>query len=62
MLREVCRDYPVAIVVPDALEELGALYESSGRLAEAAHTYKRLLTLADDDAPGPRDLVDGAGL
>ncbi len=50
VLWEVCRDYPVALVVPDALEELGALYESSGRLAEAAHTYKRLLALADDDA------------
>ena len=50
VLREICRVYPVALVVPEALEELGALYESSSRLAEAALTYKRLLTLAGDNA------------
>ncbi len=49
VLGEVCRDYPVALVMPDALEELGAVYESSGRLSEAALTYKRLLALAEDD-------------
>ena len=49
VLAEVCRDYPVATVVSDALGELGGLYEASGRLAEAAYTYKRLLAAAADD-------------
>ena len=49
VLLEVCRDYPVARVVPDAMEELGSVYEASGRLADAAHAYKRLLVLAGDD-------------
>jgi len=49
VLLEVCRDYPVALVVPDAMEELGAVYETSGRLADAAHAYKRLLVLAGDE-------------
>ena len=35
--------------MPDALLELGSLYESSRRLAEAAHAYKRLLIAAPDD-------------
>ena len=50
VLLEVCRDYPAATVVPDAMEELGSVYEASGRLADAAHAYKRLLVLAADDA------------
>ena len=50
VLLEVCRDYPVAMVVPDAMEELGSVYEASGRLADAAYAYKRLLVLAGDDA------------
>jgi cellulose synthase operon protein C len=49
VLAEVRRDYPVARVVPDALLELGALYESTGRLAEAAQAYKQLLAAAADD-------------
>ena len=49
VLDEVCRDYPLARVVPEALLELGRLSESSGRLAEAAAAYKRLLALAPDD-------------
>jgi len=49
-LDEVGRAYPQARVVPDALLELGSLYESSRRLAEAADTYKRLLIVAGDDA------------
>ncbi len=49
VLDEVCRAYPQARVVPDALLELGSLYESSRRLAEAAHAYKRLLIAAPDD-------------
>ncbi len=61
VLDEVCRAFPVARVVPDALLALGSLYESSRRLTEAAHTYKRLLLVApDDDAPGPGDLAVGA--
>jgi len=48
-LDEVGRAYPQARVVPDALLELGSLYESSRRPAEAAHTYKRLLIVAADD-------------
>ncbi|MGP0062353.1 MAG: PQQ-binding-like beta-propeller repeat protein [Isosphaeraceae bacterium] len=50
VLLEVCRNYPAALVVPDAMEELGSVYESTGRLADAAHAYKRLLALASDDA------------
>ena len=49
LLSEVGRDYPVAESVPDALLELGALYESSGRLAEATRAYKRVLTTPGDD-------------
>jgi outer membrane protein assembly factor BamB/tetratricopeptide (TPR) repeat protein len=49
LLTEVRRDYPAASVVPDALLELGALYESTGRLAEATQAYKRLLAVAADD-------------
>ena len=50
MLDELCRSFPVAQVVPDALVALGAVQESSRRLPEAAHTYKRLLNLAPDDS------------
>ncbi len=49
-LLEVCRNFPAALVVPDAMEELGSVHETSGRLAEAAHAYKRLLALAGDDS------------
>jgi len=49
VLDEVGRAYPQARVVPDALLELGSLYESSRRLTEAAHTYKRMLLIAPDD-------------
>ena len=49
MLDEVCRAFPVARVVPDALLALGSLHESSRRWTEAAHTYKRLLLIAPDD-------------
>jgi outer membrane protein assembly factor BamB/tetratricopeptide (TPR) repeat protein len=48
-LDEVVRAYPQARVAPDALLELGSLYESSGHLTDAAHAYKRLLFLAQDD-------------
>ena len=48
-LDEVVRLYPAAQIVPDALLELGSVYESTQRLAEAAHAYKRLLLLATDD-------------
>ncbi len=49
LLDEVCRTFPVARVVPDALLALGSLHESSRRWTEAAHTYKRLLLIAPDD-------------
>lgn len=49
LLAEVGRDYPVARVVPDAWLELGALLESTGRLAEATQVYKRLLSSASSD-------------
>jgi outer membrane protein assembly factor BamB len=45
----VCRRYPVAQIVPEALSELGSIYQASGRLVEATHVYKRLLALASDD-------------
>ena len=49
ILQDVCRNYPVANVVTDASEELGMVYEASGHFAEAAHAYKRLLALANDE-------------
>ena len=45
----VCRAYPEAVVVPDALLELGMLHEKERRLADASNTYKRLQILAEDD-------------
>ncbi len=45
LLEEVSRAYPVAEVVPQALLELGQVHQSAGRPAQAAHAYKRLLTL-----------------
>ncbi len=48
VLSEVGRDYPVALVVPDALAALGALYEENGRLADASRAYKRLGAVAPD--------------
>jgi outer membrane protein assembly factor BamB len=45
----VCRAYPEAQVVPDALLALGGLYEAGRRLSEASNTYKRLQSLAQDD-------------
>ena len=49
LLDEVCRSFPVARVVPDALLALGSLHESARRWTEAAHAYKRLLLIAPDD-------------
>jgi cellulose synthase operon protein C len=49
VLDHVCRAYPEAGVIPDALFELGVLYERAGRLADASHTYKRLQSIATDD-------------
>jgi outer membrane protein assembly factor BamB len=48
-LDEVCRRFPVARIVPDALLELGSIHQASGRLVEATHAYKRLLSLAGED-------------
>jgi len=45
----VCRRYPVAQIVPDALSELGSICQASGHMVEATHVYKRLLSLANDD-------------
>jgi outer membrane protein assembly factor BamB len=50
VLDELCRAFPEARVVPEALLELGSLYESSRRLTDASHAYRRLLALAPDDA------------
>ena len=49
LLDLVCRTFPVAKIVPDALVALGAHYESSRRWPDAAHAYKRLLSLSRDD-------------
>jgi outer membrane protein assembly factor BamB/tetratricopeptide (TPR) repeat protein len=49
MLDQVCRLYPEAQVVPDALLELGALYERANRLTEATHAYKRMLMANIDE-------------
>ena len=46
---ELCRAYPEARVIPDALFELGLLHEQARRLADASHTYKRLQIVATDD-------------
>ena len=47
--------------MPDALLELGSLYESTRRLTEAAHAYKRLLlTCSRRRAPRHGDLAAGA--
>jgi outer membrane protein assembly factor BamB len=48
-LDEVVRLYPAAQIVPDALLELGSVYESTQRLSDAAHAYKRLLLVANDE-------------
>src|SRR5262249_39605066 len=45
----VCRAYPEAQVVPEALLALGGFYEAGRRLSEASNTYKRLQSLAQDD-------------
>ena len=45
----LCRTFPEARVIPDALFALGVLYEQEGRLSDASHTYKRLQSLAPDD-------------
>ncbi|MHB1559958.1 MAG: outer membrane protein assembly factor BamB family protein, partial [Isosphaeraceae bacterium] len=50
VLTEIGRDYPVALAVPDALGELGAVHEAAGRLADAARAYKRLSRVAPDDS------------
>jgi outer membrane protein assembly factor BamB/tetratricopeptide (TPR) repeat protein len=49
LLDLVCRTYPVAQVVPDALFELGSLFEAMDRPPDAAHAYKWLLMSAPDD-------------
>ena len=49
ILDQVCRAYPEARVIPDALFELGVLYERAGRLSDASRTYKRLQIVATDD-------------
>jgi outer membrane protein assembly factor BamB/tetratricopeptide (TPR) repeat protein len=56
LLAELCRDFPAARVVPDALLEMGGLHEASGRLGEAAQAYKRLLAAAADDEQRARAL------
>ncbi len=48
VLDDVCRAYPEARVVPDALLELGRIYERGGRLADASHTYRRLQSSGAD--------------
>ncbi|MGC8642125.1 MAG: PQQ-binding-like beta-propeller repeat protein [Isosphaeraceae bacterium] len=45
VLEEVSRLYPVARVVPQALLELGQVHQNAQRPTQAAHAYKRLLTL-----------------
>ncbi len=49
LLDLVCRAYPEALVVPDALLELGALEQKANRLTEATHAYKRMLMTHSDD-------------
>jgi outer membrane protein assembly factor BamB/tetratricopeptide (TPR) repeat protein len=48
-LAELCRLYPEARVVPEALLELGSLYEGSRRYSDAAGAYRQLLAVAHDD-------------
>jgi outer membrane protein assembly factor BamB/tetratricopeptide (TPR) repeat protein len=49
LLDEVCRAFPEAHVVPDALLILGSLHDAARRYSDAAHTYKRLILIAPDD-------------
>jgi outer membrane protein assembly factor BamB/tetratricopeptide (TPR) repeat protein len=49
LVDQVCREFPVATVVPEALASLGELYESTHRWVDAAHAYNRLLLAARDD-------------
>ncbi len=49
ILDHLCRAYPEARVIPEALLELGLLYEQGGRLSEAGQTYRRLQSVAGDD-------------
>jgi outer membrane protein assembly factor BamB/tetratricopeptide (TPR) repeat protein len=49
LLEDIGRSYPVARVVPDALLDLGGLYDDLRRPGEAARAYKRLLAVAPDD-------------
>ncbi len=49
LLEDVGRSYPVAQVVPEALIELGAVYEARKRPGDSARVYKKLLSLAPDD-------------
>ena len=48
----VCRAFPEALVVPDALLSLGEVYEQEKRLAEATGAYKRLRSVAHNDDRG----------
>jgi outer membrane protein assembly factor BamB len=48
-LDELCRLYPQARVVPEALLERGSLYEGSHRFNDAACAYRLLLAVAQDD-------------
>ncbi len=57
LLEEVGRSYPVALVAPEALRVLGRLREATGRPADAAHAYKRLLAAAPDDPTRARALL-----
>ncbi len=49
VLDELCRAFPEARVIPDALFELGRVHEQAGRLVDASNAYKRLQVLSIDD-------------
>ncbi|WP_435005252.1 PQQ-binding-like beta-propeller repeat protein [Tundrisphaera lichenicola] len=56
LLEDIARIYPTARVVPESLLALGELYTRTDRPGDAARTYKRLLTVAPDDARRARAL------
>ena len=50
LLEDLGRHYPAARVLPDALQDLGLIYEQLDRAGDAARTFKRLLAEPIDGA------------
>ena len=59
VLEEVGRSFPVALVAPRSLMNLGQLYEATQQPAGAAHAYKRYLAAVAPDDPSRLDALLG---